>query len=161
MTIIVEDGSIVANANSYIDTTDFAAYATAREYTVVGTAETLLIEAMDYLESQVFIGIKHTSTQSLQWPRDYAYIDGYLLTNSTIPQLLIDVQCEIAMAIDAGNGPLDDIARTPIRTKVDVIEVEYEAGTAPFVVNRKIQNKLWKLLSGGGSRGNMLNVDRA
>lgn len=159
MTLTVEDGSLVANANSYISATDFTTYATARSYTLVSGAETLLIQAMDYLESQLFIGKKYTETQALQWPRDGAYIDGYLFAYDDIPQELINAQCEIAIAIDQGNGPLIDVERKTIMKKVGPIEVQYASGSAPFTVNRKIRNALWKLLAAGAG-GNNINVNR-
>lgn len=161
MTITVETGAIVTNANSYISTADFTTYATARGYSLVSGAETLLIQAMDYLESQRFIGVKYTEDQALQWPRSGAYIDGYLFAYDDIPQQLINAQCEIAMAIDAGNGPLEDISKQTKREKVGPLEVEYATGAAPFTINRKITNALWKLLLGGGSGTNIINVNKA
>lgn len=160
MALIVETGAIITNANSYISTTDFTTYATARGYTLVAGAETLLVQAMDYLEGLRYKGQKRTEDQSLQWPRYDVYIDGYYFPSDEIPQELINGQCEVALAIDAGNGPLDDVARQTKREKVGPIEVEYMDGSAPFVLNKKIQNALWKLLSGGGSGGNILTVNK-
>ena len=160
MTLIVEDGSIVANANSYISITNFTTYATARTYTLVGSAEPLLIQAMDYLENLMFKGTKRTSTQALQWPRFDVYIDKYYFSSTSIPQQLIDAQCEIAIAIDMGNGPLTDIDVQTKREKVGPIEVEYASNAAPFVINRRINNKLRKLLEAGAMGGNVIGVGR-
>ena len=159
MALIVETGAIVANSNSYISTTNFETYATARSYTLVSGAETLLVQAMDWLESQVFKGVQFTRDQSLVWPRIGVYVDGYLVNSTEIPQELINAQCEVAMAIDAGYGPLADIARAVAREKVGPLEVEYSSSAAPFVVNRKIQNALWKLLANGHG-GNILSVGK-
>lgn len=160
MTLIIEDGSIVANSNSYISTTNFTTYATARGYTIVADEEQLLIQAMDYLEAQLYKGCKRTQDQTLQWPRTGVYIDGYYFASDDIPQQLINAQCEVAIAIDEGNGPLDDIAIQTKREKVGPIEVEYADGAAPFIVNRRIQNALWKLLASGGAGGNVLVVGK-
>lgn len=150
MTIVVEDGSIVANANSYVSEADLTTYATDRGIVIVGEEDELLIQAMDYLEQQNFIGIKWTSTQSLQWPRADVIIDGYYQNVEDIPQLLINAQCEIALAIDAGNGPLIDLPRAVKRQRVGELEVEYAEGTSSLVTNRKVSNALKKLIVGGG-----------
>lgn len=90
-TIIVEDGTIVANANSYIDVTYLNAFATDRGFTLPSTTnekEILIIKAMDYLEAKCFKGEKSIADQELQWPRDNVYIDCELLNTDVIPEVL-------------------------------------------------------------------------
>ncbi len=149
MTLTVETGAIVANANSYVSTTDFTTYATARGITLTSGAETLLVQAMDYIESLSYIGTKYTATQGLQWPRSNVYIDGYLFAYNDIPQELINAQMQVAMAIDVGNGPLATIARATKRERVGELEVEYTAGADSVAIVRTINAMLWKLLSNG------------
>ncbi len=149
MTLTVEDGTIVANANSYVSTTDFTAYATARGVSLTSGAETLLVQAMDYIESLSYIGMKYTAAQSLQWPRSNVYIDGYLFAYNDIPQELINAQMQVAMAIDVGNGPLATIARATKRERVGELEVEYTSGAASVSIVRSINAMLWKLLTNG------------
>lgn len=160
MALIVEDGSVVSNANSYISIADFETYAAARDYTIVGTSETLLIKAMDYLEAQSYKGIKYTSTQALQWPRVDVVIDSYLVDTDTIPTELINAQCEVAMAIDAGNDPLLDLPRKTISEQVGPIAVTYADGSSSLVINRRIMNALYKLLKTGGRSSNCINVGK-
>ncbi len=150
MAITVETGAIVANANSYVSTTDFTTYATARGITLTSGAETLLVQAMDYIESLAYIGVKYTSTQGLQWPRSGVYIDGYLFAYNDIPTELINAQMMVAMAIDVGNGPLVTIARATKRERVGELEVEYTDGANSVAIVRTINAMLWKLLSGTG-----------
>ncbi len=150
MTLTVENGSIVTGANSYISTTDFTAYATARGITLVTAAEQLLIRAMDYIESLQFIGTKVESDQPVQWPRTGVYIDGYAFPDDDIPQQLIDGQCQVAIAIDQGNDPMLDYAPAVKRKKVGPLEIEYTMG-ASVTINRKINNTLYKLLQNGGA----------
>ncbi len=149
MSITVETGAIVSNANSYVSTTDFTTYATARGITLTSGAETLLVQAMDYIESLSYIGVKYTSTQGLQWPRSGVYIDGYLFAYNDIPQELINAQMQVAMAIDVGNGPLVTIARATKRERVGELEVEYSDGANSVAIVRTINAMLWKLLAGG------------
>ncbi len=157
--ITVETGAIVLNANSYISVTDFTTYATARGYTLVSGGETLLIQAMDYIESLYYVGTKYTAAQGLQWPRSGVYIDGYLFDYDDIPQELINAQCQVAIAIDQGNGPLLDLPRSTKREKVGPIEVEYSDNASSVIINRKIMAMLSKLLAGGGG-GLNFNVSR-
>lgn len=151
MAIIVEDGSIVTGANSYVSTTDFTAFATARGVTLVEDEEILLIKAMDYIEQLNYKGVKRTRDQALQWPRVDVYIDGYYFDSDDIPQQLIDGLCQTAIAIDEGNDPLADQVRKTIREKVGDLEVEYAQSSVSAVANKKILNMLNKLLDGGGT----------
>ena len=152
MALTVEDGSIVTGADSYISVADFQAYNTARGYTLTGDEEQLLLRAMLYVEQLSFKGYKLTKAQPLQWPRNGVSIDGFEVTTSEIPQQLIDLQCEVALAIDGGDDPLGTIDRAVKREKVDVIEVEYQDNAVPFSLNRKIkalESKLTRVSSGG------------
>ena len=150
MAITVETGAIVANANSYVSTADFTTYATARGITLTSGAETLLIQAMDYIESLSYIGTKYTAAQGLQWPRSNVYIDGYLFDYDDIPQELINAQMQVAMAIDVGDGPLVTIDRATKRERVGEVEVEYTDGASSVATVRTINAMLWKLLSNSG-----------
>lgn len=149
-TIVVEDGTGKTNSNSYVSESDFGTYATDRGVTISGTAAVLLIQAMDWIESQPFQGVKNTDAQALQWPRYGVYIDSYAVGSDEIPQLLIDALCEAAIAIDGGNNPLANVDRSVKREKVDVIEVEYMDGTRDSVYLKAAETKLQKLLGGMG-----------
>lgn len=159
MALIVEDGSIVTGANSYVSTTDLTTYATARGVTLVADEEQLLIKAMDYIESLRFKGVKRTQDQALQWPRINVVIDNYTFDSDAIPQELINGQCEVAIAIDQDLDPLANIERSTKKEKVGPLEVEYSDSAASYTINRKIMNALWKLIT-GGSRGNILAVGK-
>ena len=132
MTLIVENGSIVANANSYVDLTDARAYATQRGETLPtddSELEALLIKAMDYLEGlrAKYQGSKtDPDNQELQWPRMNVYIDCELFPSDEIPKELVSAQCQLA--IDQNNGvviqPSGD-TRFAIFEKVGPLETEY------------------------------------
>jgi hypothetical protein len=105
MTLIVEDGTGVANANSYIDLTFLTAFASARGLTIPtvdATKEQYAILAMDYIESVRFCGSKVDSSQSLQWPRTGVSIDGVDFAEDEIPLRLKDAQCQLVVALQAG-----------------------------------------------------------
>lgn len=152
MALIIENGTIVTEANSYVTTLELTAYATARGITISDDEEQLLIRAMDYIESLAYQGVKSNSEQSLQWPRYDVVIDDYLVSSDTIPNELKKGQIEVALAIDNGQDPQADIARLKSSVKVGEIAVTYEASQATTLV-RKISNSLYKLLASGLSGG--------
>lgn len=152
MSVIVETGTGNILATSYVSEADLSTYASARGITLVGNTTSLLIQAMDYLEAQQYIGlkVKDNLTQVLQWPRSYVLIDGWYTPFNTIPYQLPKAQCAIACAIDAGNGPLIDLPRRTKSEKVGDLEVVYANGSPALVINRIIANELHKLLINGG-----------
>lgn len=114
MTIVVEDGSIVAGANSYGTIADFRTYATQKDLLHSGSSinvndksddeiEAALIEAKDYIEAkgEEFQGYKVSDSQPLQWPRNDVWVDkrSRLLSNSSIPREVEYAQ--YALAYDA------------------------------------------------------------
>lgn len=107
MALVVEDGTSVAGANSYITLVEVRAYALSRGLilsAVDATVEVMCIKAMDYLESfrDKFQGTKVFETQVLQFPRYNVYIDSILNSETVIPQLLKNAQCQLVMDISNG-----------------------------------------------------------
>lgn len=158
-TIVVETGSIVSGANSYVSTATLSTFATDRGITISGTLADLLIKAMDYIESLQYKGVKRTSDQALQWPRTDVYVDTYYVNSDSIPQDLKDALCHCAIAIDQGNDPLQDIPQKAIRKKVGDLEIEYSSGSSAVTINKRIGRMLWKLLD-GSSGSNTINVSK-
>jgi hypothetical protein len=111
ITITVEDGSNVTNANSYVSVANARAYAVDRGVTLSSTDDEVaafLIHATDYLEAQ---GLKYQgekaaiaagTTQALAWPRDCVVLDGVTFANNAIPQALINAQCALVLAQNEG-----------------------------------------------------------
>lgn len=159
MAIVVEDGSIVTGANSYVSEAELTTYATARGVTLTGNTEELLIRSMDYIEGLDFKGVKFTQDQPLVWPRVNVVVDTYLVSADAIPLLLQEGQIETAMAIDNGEDQLADIPRTKIKSTVGPISVTYSEGSTTNLV-RKVSNKLAKLLASGGTGGTSFIVNR-
>jgi hypothetical protein len=131
MPLIVEDGTLVEDADSYNTLADLRAYATKRGVTlpVDDTALTVLaIKAMDYIESLEprFKGTRVESEQSLSWPRKGAVINGFFVDEDAIPKQLVELQCQLV--IDGMTVALqpNGTGRIVKKQKVDVIETEYE-----------------------------------
>lgn len=157
MPVIVEDGSIVSNSNSYVSEATFEAFATARGITLTGDSEELLIKSMDYLETLQYKGVKRTKEQSLQWPRTGVWVDSYWIDSDEIPTELKNGQMQCAIAIDQGNDPLQDLTKNTIREKVGDLEVEYSSSSVTSTKNMKISSSLKKLLASGSG---VLNVTK-
>lgn len=159
-TILVENGTQVSGANSYVTEAELDTYADERGKTISGTQADLLIQAMDFLEAQNFIGLRRSyDDQPLQWPRYDVIIDDHLLNHTEIPTELKEAQMAIAVAIDEGNGPERTIERSTIKEKVGSLEVQYKEGSSSLSRDPNISRKLGKLIR-GGSNGIILRVDR-
>lgn len=131
MALIVEDGTLVSNANSYVSVDDYITWADARGFTYDSypDIEQKILRAMDYIESLQFVGEKHEETQSLQWPRDYVLIDGYSVESDEIPKQLKAALYEaIKIEID-GDSKLAASERETTSEQIGDIKVTYK-GTA-------------------------------
>ena len=119
-TLIVENGSNVAGANSYNSLVDIKTFAANRGYDLSNFESPTLIGfallGMDYLESfrDQYKGIKTDATQPLQWPRTVkpivfsdwtqdpkipsnVQIDGFDIADDVIPQLIRDAQSQLVI----------------------------------------------------------------
>lgn len=162
MTLIIEDGTEVANANSYVTLAEARAYALARGVTLSATdsiVEVLVIKSMDYLESfdNQFKGYRKTSTQVLSWPRYEVYRNDIGTEYPTIPNELKNALCQLI--IDSSTFDIDpNVLLTDktqkIKERVEgAIEVEYaqptEIRTRPSL--RKFDNLISPLLKSSAS----------
>lgn len=160
-TIIVENGSLVSGANSYVTVAEFTQFCSDRNITIVSTygdESELLIQAMDYFEQQPFKGIKFIETQALQFPRSDFWLDGYLTNSDAIPQLVKDAQITIAISIMQGNDPLSSLDRSVKREVVDVLEIEYMDNAGPSVIIRSISNIMRKLVTSSSMGSNFSTI---
>lgn len=85
--------------NSYASVADLKAYASARQLTLPDDEKLapLLIVAMDYLESQKWLGKRADNEQPLSFPRIGLSRDGVAIPDDEIPKQLIQAQCRLAM----------------------------------------------------------------
>lgn len=146
MSHIVEDGSGKSDATSYTTDGELTNYAAARNITLTATADDLITRAMDYLESQDFIGSKLTEEQALMWPRYGAVLDGFYVDEDSIPNLLKEAQHEIAIAIDGGVDPLANVPRETTSEKVGEIAVTYKTSAHATTYLKAAETKLRKLI---------------
>src|SRR3546814_1420651 len=106
MALVIEDGTIVAGANSYIDVPAAKVYASARGVdlgTDDAVTEQRLLSAMDYLESLSYKGLRtDPDVQSLAWPRTGVTFDGRTFGPNTIPPQLKNAQAQLVIELFNG-----------------------------------------------------------
>jgi hypothetical protein len=166
MAITVEDGSIVAGANSYISIADTRTYAAARGATLPvadADVEILLIKAMDYLESlrDRYKGVKVSDVQPCQWPREGVMVDNFDVAADAIPACLVSAQAQAA--IDVQTIPLLPVGdgREVVSESVSgAVSVTYSpgSGSAPSPVLSAVMALLNPVLRGGGARSLVVRV---
>lgn len=137
MSLIIEDGTGVAGADSYVTLEEARAYAASRGLTLSSTDATLesyLRRATDYLEAQrdKYKGHKTDATYPLQWPRKCVYIDCTPIDSDVIPAELKQAQIQLAAAINSGIDIMPTATGEAFITldKVGPIETRYSESIA-------------------------------
>ncbi len=125
MALIVEDGTIVANADTYVSEAEYVDYALARGVIVINAAQEL-IKAIDYLETLNYIGQQKTQAQSLKFPRSDIILDGFEIADNEIPRRLVVAQMMLAMEILKGNDPMATLGRKVKSEKLDSMQKTYD-----------------------------------
>ena len=120
-TLVVEDGTGLASANSYISLADANSYLEGlrnpEAWTEASdaTKEQALRVATSYLDDKYgdqWVGIRNGRTQALDWPRSLAYdLDGYAIDNDEVPKRLKNATAEMALRyIVAPDELMPDVA---------------------------------------------------
>lgn len=165
MTLIVEDGSGMATAESYISVADADTYIAAYkgadstwDGATEGAKEIAARQATQYLDGAYhYQGVPETSTQALEWPRSYAYDErGYAYDG--LPTKLVNATAEVMFLIVTGETITENVSKTAQtkREKVGDIEVEYVDGATLQPAYPAVNRLLSDLLSHGGSNNRMV-----
>ena len=158
--LIVEDGSIVADANSYV-TYDYAlAYHALRGNSAWAAGSELnqqyaIIRATQAIDSIYKGKWKGTpteyGTQELEWPRQDVDVNGVELDDDLIPAALKKAVCEAALReLAEANSMTPDLDRGGEikRVKADTVEVEYMDGANSTTTFTAIDGLLADLVTG-------------
>lgn len=141
MTLIVEDGSGVVNANAYVSVSAYRVWATARGLTLPSDdtdgnlkIEQAIIKATDYLEiSKCWQGEKADDTYSLSWPRKCVFIKGKPFADDAIPKQIVNASYYLASAVLAGVELMPNVSGNAVdyvvKEKVGPIETTYASGS--------------------------------
>ena len=133
MALVTETGTGSDTSESLCSVADALAYFTARNNAVwlaltTAQQEVALRKSTDYMEavySQRWAGTRTTSVQALSWPRYNVFVNGFVTLSSSVPRAVINACSELALRAAAGEL-LSDSTQQKTRTKVDVLEVEFD-----------------------------------
>lgn len=136
MALIVETGSIVANANTYVSRADYIAYALTFGVVIADTDATdvQLIKAATFIDQHEanLKGTRVSRDQPMSFPRYNVEIDGWSWSGTEIPRNVILCQMQVALDINSGRDPWNPGANPNLikkRSRVEgAVEVEYAVG---------------------------------
>jgi hypothetical protein len=177
MALIIEDGTIVANANSFITVAEWEAYLTLYGKQATGTEadkETSLIKAQRAISTRyTFDGALVEQAQATCLPRNWTKnIKGFTVASNIVPQDFKDAQAELAFDIQGGADPFANAtegAKGPVlyeRAKAGPAETQtqYGSGGAPFnprsMANYTSTNDLLRPYLAAGASGLQVRMER-
>lgn len=129
MALIIEDGSIVEDANSFATVAECRAFCDARGLvlpTDEADVETLLIKAADFLFSLEadFQGVREHVDQELPFPRAEILLHGADISGE-IPKVLKHAQCRLAFDASQNDLLATGSGRVVKKEGVGPLSVEY------------------------------------
>ena len=144
MTIIVEDGSIVTGSNSFVTRADYIAYALSIGIVIQdnSTADNHLVIAGEYIamHEKNLIGEKVSRDQSMPYPRNNLYINGWTWLSNEIPSDVILCQINYALDLNAGEDLYNrsiNPNRLVIKERVEgVVERDYASTQSDQKLNK-------------------------
>lgn len=178
MSLVVEDGTGLTNAESYSSVAFGDAFHAARQNFnwptgsdtgSVAMKEAALRRASDYMVAVYrsrWLGARAQPLQGLDWPRvgvtlpDITqWVDDvgfYQNVQANVVPVQVQQACALlalkAMVTDSSGNAVDlapDVGRVTSMEKVGSLEVQYEKGSLPFTRYRVIDDLLGVFLSGG------------
>lgn len=159
-TLIVEDGSIVLGANTYVTIAEYTAYAEGFGVTVEDTNafKVQLIKAAQYIaskESQL-MGDMVERYQPLSYPRNnLTDLDNFSWQNNEIPTLVKNCQMSLALDIQAGEDLYNLSQSSSVGIKSEevkgAVKVEYAIADSQRIARHsRSQSLLAALMVRGG-----------
>lgn len=166
MSLIVETGEGLANANSYASIAEANAYFLERndaEWAALTDSAkgASLINATEFLDStfaDAYSGSKSTYEQALQWPRIDAISDRFDLASNIVPREIKIATYQMALRASRGKPLVADQSQRVKREKVDVLEIEYQDSSSPAEVYSYVNSILKPILSQAPSNGSFNQV---
>lgn len=169
MSLVVETGLGLSNAESYASVADSVAYHTAQGsdtwLTITTTQqEQALRRATQYLTGKYrlrWAGSRMTTSQALDWPRslvpvvDTPYRSYY--PNNIVPSELVAACCSMALRAAAGEL-LSDQGQRAASVTVGPISTTFESGAPVATQYPEIDALLRPLLKTGGGQIRMVRV---
>lgn len=149
MALVVEDGSNVSGANTYVTLAEFKAWADERGITYDNDAKITnhIYRAMDFIERQNFQGRKANETQPLQFPRTDVMIDGYYVDANEIPKELKIALYEQINIEHLTFSKLNTVDRRTISESIGDISVTYASNSSSQTDTPALTLALKKLIN--------------
>lgn len=167
MSLIIEDGSVVIGAESYISVAEADAYHESRgnaAWDVIDDKEALLRKATDYMVSKYRLrwsGSRVYSGQALDWPRvNVPIVDSPYRAYHDSNSVPIEVRhaCAI-LALKANSAALtEDQGQKVISVQVGPITTTYEPSSSTVVKYSEVDNMLAPYFSGGANTLRMIRA---
>jgi len=158
MSIIIEDGTGLATAEAYISVADASTYFTARAVTTWAALatdairEAALRKATDYMVATYrnrWQGVRKTEDQALCWPRYDVVVEGYLVDDDSVPEIIKRACAELALkAATAELNP--DLKQGKLSVTVGPIKTDYDKNSPQQKRYRAIDAMLAPYLKAGG-----------
>jgi Putative DnaT-like ssDNA binding protein len=170
MSYIVEDGTLVDNANAYISTAYADTYHSDRGNTAWAgytdaQKQSAIIKSTAFLDAHfTFYGTKYVPDptnipNNLGWPKFGAYDRfGLSIAVTTIPQQLQEAVAELAYKVAGGTTLLEDVERQTKSEKVGPISIVYDDTASPSTRYKYVEELLTGLIT---SSKNYFDVARA
>ena len=176
-TLIIEDGSVVAGANSFITVAEWETYLSLYGKSATGTEdekETNLIKAQRAISTRYsFDGVIVEQTQSTCLPRNWSRkIKGFTIASNAVPQDFKDAQAELAYDIQEGADPFANATGgvlgplTGDKAKAGPVETEktYGSGGTSYdpraMSNHTAVNALLRPYFAAGANGMQIRMER-
>lgn len=172
MALIVEDGSIVAGAESYVSVANADVYHSNfgnAAWAVLATPakESALRKATGYMQQVYRLRWKGTrtgTTQVLDWPRFGVFVEDvayagfpYYVGVNVIPAEVQNACAELALK-SSTTDLAPDVEREVVREKIGPLETEYAPGTPQYVRYRAIDLMLKIYLETTGISGKLVRA---
>lgn len=159
MALVLEDGTGLANAESFASVAEATAFFSGRgkadAWDAVEDKEAALRNASDYIQFTYagrWSGKRLSANQALDWPRVGVYdadSRSYVASN-VVPRRVKNACIELALRAAAGEL-VNDLGRETVSESVDVISVTYAQGGKRQTTYASVDAWLAPLLGGGGS----------
>lgn len=135
MALIVEDGTGMADATSFVTRAEYIAFAAARGVVVADedASDIDAIKAVDYLMAECWLGEPTVTTQALPFPRTVYNFDRTLaFPSDEVPAAIKRAQMMLALASKSGIDLMPNLAGGAVvtREKIGPIETEYAEASA-------------------------------
>jgi hypothetical protein len=167
LTLIKEDGTGMATANSYADVADGDSYHDGHLYASAWSAATAdskakaLVMATRVIDAMFrFNGFKRLGTQALQWPRmecrdpdsvggwvpDLLLVRGLFLDEFKVPALVMQATCELGRELLVTDRTAVEMPEGLKSMRIEgALKIDYQPTIRPPVVPVLVQNMLAKV----------------